>query len=71
MWAFEIFITPTPPPNSFFNHIWKITKLVLRESGGSAPPNGLAAGCDIICDLLQYTRTKKCNLFAKYTLNNP
>ena len=23
--------------------------------------------CDVICDLLQYTRTEKCDLFVKYT----
>ena len=22
--------------------------------------------CDVICDLLQYTRTEKCNLFVKF-----
>ena len=27
--------------------------------------------CDVICDLLQYTRTGKCNLFVKWLLNFP
>ena len=25
--------------------------------------------CDVMCDLLQYTRTQKCNLFVKYNMS--